>query len=63
LWGSTLRSDGATVDAAGGRVLTVTALGADVGEARARAYDAIAGLRSQLDVTGQLTYRTDIALL
>jgi phosphoribosylamine--glycine ligase len=62
-WGTTLRSDGATVDAAGGRVLTVTALGTDVGQARTRAYEAIAGLRSQLDVTGQLTYRTDIALL
>jgi len=36
----TTRQDGAVV-ANGGRVLGVTAVGADVGEARARAYDAI----------------------
>ncbi len=62
-WGNTLRTDGLTVDAAGGRVLTVTALGANVEEARVRAYGAIGSLRSQFDVTGQLTYRGDIAAL
>jgi phosphoribosylamine--glycine ligase len=62
-WGNTLRSDGTTVDSAGGRVLTVTALGATTAEARTRAYEAIGSLRSQFDVGKQLTYRSDIALL
>ncbi len=58
-WGaSTLRSGHA--DVAGGRVLTVTATDGDVERARARAYDAVRALASQL-ATRDLTYRTDIA--
>ena len=54
--GTALDADGAVVSA-GGRVLTVVALGADLREARERAYDAVGTI--ELD-GGQ--YRTDIAL-
>jgi phosphoribosylamine---glycine ligase len=49
-----------SVNAVGGRVLTVTALGDDLPSARARAYDAVKALAGRLE-TGALTYRRDIA--
>ena len=58
-WGSSRRNNG-TVDASGGRVLTVTALGDGLSEARTRAYAAVKQLAGRLG-TDQLTYRTDIA--
>ncbi|WP_371480443.1 phosphoribosylamine--glycine ligase [Kitasatospora sp. NBC_00315] len=52
------RADGSgQVLSAGGRVLSVTATGADLAEARTRAYDALASIRLK---GGQ--HRTDIAL-
>jgi phosphoribosylamine--glycine ligase len=48
------------VDSGGGRVLTVTALGSDLADARTRAYDAVAALAKRLG-TDALTYRRDIA--
>jgi phosphoribosylamine--glycine ligase len=59
-WG-TSAMNGDAVDAAGGRVLTVTALGADVPAARAAAYGALAPLAARLGPGRALTYRTDIA--
>ena len=41
---------------AGGRVLSVTGLGATIGEARARAYEAVSQIRFE-----GTTHRTDIA--
>jgi len=52
--GTTLDESGALLTA-GGRVLAVTALGADVEEARARAYDGVARIRFDGS-----QYRTDI---
>ena len=49
-----------TVSSGGGRVLTVSALGDDLGAARARAYDAVRALAGRIG-TNDLTYRTDIA--
>jgi phosphoribosylamine--glycine ligase len=40
--GTRLAEDGETVVSAGGRVLSVTATGKDVAQARARAYDSVA---------------------
>jgi phosphoribosylamine--glycine ligase len=60
-WSSSSRSNG-TVDASGGRVLTVTALGDDLNAARAKAYAAVKKLAGRLG-TDQLTYRTDIGQL
>jgi phosphoribosylamine---glycine ligase len=60
-WGSSQRVDG-TVNAGGGRVLTVTALGDDLAQARTRAYDSVNRLAERLGTTS-LTYRTDIAAL
>ncbi len=53
------RVDG-TVSTGGGRVLTVTALGDDLAQARTRAYASVKELAGRLG-TGALTYRTDIA--
>jgi phosphoribosylamine--glycine ligase len=58
-WGASQCVDG-TISTAGGRVLTVTALGAALEEARTRAYDAVAQLAGRLG-TDALTYRSDIA--
>ena len=58
-WGAT-KLDGGAVDAGGGRVLTVTALGDGVEDARVRAYDAVRALAGRLGAAG-LTFRTDIA--
>jgi phosphoribosylamine--glycine ligase len=51
------RTDGERVVSSGGRVLAVTAVGADLGEARERAYSGVAAVR----LRGSHT-RTDIAL-
>lgn len=58
-WGGSALRDG-VVDVTGGRVMTVTATGADVGAARERAYDAVRALKSTLGGY-DLTYRTDVA--
>lgn len=52
---------GGRVNSPGGRVLTVTARGDDVAEARGRAYDAVKKLEQRLGASG-LSYRTDIAV-
>ena len=58
-WGASQRVDG-TVHTGGGRVLTVTALGDDLAQARSRAYDCVKRLAGRIG-TEALTYRTDIA--
>jgi phosphoribosylamine---glycine ligase len=58
-WGASQRVNG-TVSTGGGRVLTVTALGDGLEQARTRAYDAVNELAGRLG-TKALTYRTDIA--
>jgi len=58
-WGAS-QPHGETVNTGGGRVLTVTALGDELAQARNRAYDAVKRLAGRLG-TGGLTYRTDIA--
>lgn len=59
-WGSSQAVNG-SVSTGGGRVLTVTALGNDLAQARSRAYDAVHELAARIG-TDALTYRTDIAL-
>ena len=59
-WGASSLVDG-RVNTGGGRVLTVTALGDDLPEARANAYESVKALASRLG-TSALTYRTDIGL-
>jgi phosphoribosylamine--glycine ligase len=54
--GTALKKDG-TIVSAGGRVLSVVATGADLGEARERAYRAV----KRIKLKGS-THRTDIAL-
>ena len=58
-WGGSTLVDG-TVSTGGGRVLTVTALGETLADARARAYEAVNVLSHKLG-TNELTYRADIA--
>ncbi len=60
-WGAS-QPAGGTVSTGGGRVLTVTALGEDLAEARTRAYASVKELAGRLG-TEALTYRTDIAKL
>jgi phosphoribosylamine---glycine ligase len=60
-WGTTHLVDG-KVDTGGGRVLTVTALGNDLSEARTRAYGAVKTLATRLGTDG-LSYRRDIAAI
>jgi len=60
-WGASKVHDG-TIDSAGGRVLTVTALGDDIEHARKRAYEAVDELAKRLG-RRDLTYRSDIAKL
>ncbi|HEY2553642.1 MAG TPA: phosphoribosylamine--glycine ligase [Candidatus Cybelea sp.] len=60
-WGASKRRDG-KISSGGGRVLTVTALGDDLEQARARAYENVKGLAARLNASG-LTYRTDIGKL
>lgn len=60
-WGASTRRENA-VDAAGGRIMTVTALGTGIAEARERAYAAVRALTERFDRAGTaLKYRTDIA--
>jgi phosphoribosylamine--glycine ligase len=54
--GTRLADDGTTVLSAGGRVLSVTATGKDIAEARGRAYDSVA----RIGLAGS-HHRTDIA--
>jgi phosphoribosylamine---glycine ligase len=61
-WGTSTRT-GATVKSPGGRVLTVSARGADIASARAAAYDAVERLKKQFPPGTQLAYRSDIAKL
>jgi phosphoribosylamine--glycine ligase len=56
LHAGTRRDDAGRIVSAGGRVLSVTATGADLTEARERAYEAV----SRIDLPGG-QYRTDIA--
>jgi len=62
-WGTSALNGAGTVSSPGGRVLTVTARGADVASARARAYDAIASLKRRFPPGTPLAYRSDIARL
>jgi phosphoribosylamine--glycine ligase len=59
-WGTSTLDDG-RVSAPGGRVLTVTATATTIEAARALAYDAIDGLKSQVPAGTPLAYRSDIA--
>jgi phosphoribosylamine--glycine ligase len=59
-WGTSTLRDG-VVDAGGGRVLTVTALGATVAEARTEAYAAVDEIAKRVGSGASLTYRSDIA--
>jgi phosphoribosylamine--glycine ligase len=59
-WGASTLRDG-VIDASGGRVLTVTALGEDVPAARANAYAAVDELAHRIGVGVSLSYRRDIA--
>ncbi len=61
-WGTSTREND-TVSTPGGRVLTVTARGATVVEARRRAYAAIDELKPRFPAGTPLTYRSDIAQL
>jgi len=61
-WGASTLRDG-SVAASGGRVLTVTALGADLACARERAYGAVAELSQRIGTGLPLTYRSDIAAM
>jgi phosphoribosylamine---glycine ligase len=58
-WGSSTL-EGERVNAAGGRVLTICAVGADRGQARARAYEACAAYGSALPAGTKLSCRRDI---
>jgi len=61
-WGTSTRT-GERVASPGGRVLTVTATGPTVAQARTRAYDAIERLKPQFPAGTPLAYRSDIARL
>ena len=62
-WGGSTLGNG-VVDAGGGRVITVTALGETLPDARTRAYESVHSLASRFDRAGSsLSYRTDIARL
>jgi phosphoribosylamine--glycine ligase len=58
-WGASTLREG-VIDASGGRVLTVTALGGDVGAARANAYAAVDELAHRIGAGVSLSYRRDI---
>ncbi|GAC1310811.1 MAG: phosphoribosylamine--glycine ligase [Vulcanimicrobiaceae bacterium] len=59
-WGVSSLRDG-VVDAGGGRVMTVTALGDDVASARTNAYAAVDELAHRVGRGVSLSYRSDIA--
>ncbi len=58
-WGGS-QLDNGKISSGGGRVLTVTALGPSIAQARERAYAAVRALPAQLG-TNELTFRSDIA--
>ncbi|HUA08727.1 MAG TPA: phosphoribosylamine--glycine ligase [Candidatus Acidoferrales bacterium] len=58
-WGGSSLENG-SVKSGGGRVLTVSALGEDLAQARARAYDGVRALAGRIG-SSDLSYRTDIA--
>ena len=59
-WGASTLRDG-VVDAGGGRVLTVTALGSDLAAARTNVYDAVNELAHRMGSGVSLSFRSDIA--
>ncbi|MDQ6932608.1 MAG: phosphoribosylamine--glycine ligase [Candidatus Eremiobacteraeota bacterium] len=59
-WGNSRVHDG-SIDSDGGRVLTVTALGGDMAQARKLAYEAVYAVAAQIGARSNLTYRSDIA--
>ena len=59
-WGGSTRDDG-SVSSPGGRVLTVTARGDSIADARTRAYAAIQELKPRFPAGTPLAYRSDIA--
>ncbi|MGB8267248.1 MAG: phosphoribosylamine--glycine ligase [Candidatus Velthaea sp.] len=59
-WGNSTLA-GETVSSPGGRVLTVTATGATLAEARAGAYAAVARVKTKVPPGTPLAFRTDIA--
>lgn len=59
-WGTSTRH-GSVVDSVGGRVLTITALGPTIAEARINAYGACSTYIGKLPESATLTYRKDIA--
>ncbi len=61
-WGTSTQQNG-SVKSAGGRVLTVSALGEDLHAARMRAYDAVRDLTQRFGSATGLTFRRDIAQL
>jgi phosphoribosylamine--glycine ligase len=62
-WGASSLSDLGRVDSKGGRVLTVTALGSTLGDARTNAYAAVDELAARMGAGSSLSYRSDIALV
>jgi phosphoribosylamine--glycine ligase len=64
-WGTSERietADGPRVNAGGGRVLTVTATGVSLGDAREKAYEAVRTLAARFG-RRELSYRTDIGAM
>ena len=61
-WGPSKR-EGDTIASPGGRVLTVTACGPSLEDARSRAYAAIAEMKQRFPPGAPLAYRSDIARL
>jgi len=61
-WGASSAQNG-SVKSAGGRVLTVSALGDGLDSARARAYDAVRDLTQRFGSATGLTFRTDIGVI
>ncbi len=61
-WGNSTPQNG-SVKSAGGRVLTLSALGEDLDAARVRAYDAVRDLTQRFGSATGLTFRRDIGLI
>jgi phosphoribosylamine---glycine ligase len=59
-WGGSILRAG-RIDGAGGRVLTVSALGDTLAQARQVAYESVQGYAASLPQTAALRYRSDIA--
>ena len=62
-WGASALNAAGRVDSKGGRVLTVTALGSTLSDARGNAYAAVDELAERMGAGSSLTYRSDIALV